>query len=245
MLLGKLETRAQRHIGGIERQEWPAISFQEISESFAVEKMPVVEFSSHVAAIEIGRGQPSHVEGREQPPHQLPLNILFEKSVLEIRKYAVAVESVVGRRKTAARYGGNVIHLIHQSPGLALPDNLGARQLFQDTIGQGRRACPAAGERQKHLQAVRISRVGEISEPIAALRIVMLQSGILRVMSAAISQQDGGAEYECVMNSHDVLASVISAIFPSSFPKYFSSRSKQSEGYYVLTRTCGNLIMFS
>src|SRR5207253_9682543 len=44
--------------------------------------------------------------------------------------------------------------------------------------------------------------MGEISEPIAALRIVMLNSGILRVMSATDSTQNGGPEHECVTNSH-------------------------------------------
>src|SRR5882672_12549950 len=160
--------------------------------------MPVVEFRRHVAAIEIGRSQPSPVQRRAHPPHQLALNILIEKFVLEISKDAVAIERVIGGRKTAARYGGDVIHLIQQSPVLALPDNLRARQLFQDAIAQGGSPCPTAGECQKYLQAVRISRVGEISETIAALWIVMVQSRILRVMSTAAFQQNAGAEHECV-----------------------------------------------
>src|SRR5437867_8314744 len=135
MLLGKLKARAQRHVRGIERKELAAVSLQEITIGFAAEKMLVVEFRHHVAAIEIGRGHPSPVHGRAHPPYQLALNVLIKKFVLEIRKDAVAIKRVVGRRKTAARYGRNVIHLIQQSPVLALPENLGASQLVQDAIG--------------------------------------------------------------------------------------------------------------
>src|SRR6266446_7214766 len=214
MLLGKLKARAQRHVRGIEPQEWTAVSFQEITVSFAPKKMLAVEFRRHVAAIEIGRSQPSPVQRRTHPPHQLALNILIEKFVLKISKDAVAIERVIGGRKTAARYGGNVIHLIQQASVLALPGNLGARQLFQDAIGQGGSPCPTAGECQKYLQAVRISGVGEISETIAALWIVMLQSRILHIMSAAGSQQHDRAEYECEVNSHSLVVTMVSLIFP-------------------------------
>src|SRR5438876_10583331 len=163
--------------------------------------MLVVVFRRHVAAIEIGRSQPSPVQGRAHPPHQSALNILIEKFVLKIRKDSIATERVIGRRKTAARNGGNVIHLIQQASALALPDNLGARQLFQDAIGQGGSPCSTAGECQKYLQAVRISGVREISETIAALWIVMVHSRVVRVMSTADFQQNAGAEHECVRNS--------------------------------------------
>jgi hypothetical protein len=175
--------------------------FQEVSVSFASKKMLVVKFRGHVSAIEIGRSQPSPTQRRAYPPDQLALNVLIEKFVLEISKDAVAIERVVGGRKTAARYGGDVIHLIQQSSALALPDNLGVRQLCQDAIGQGGSPCPTAGECQKYLQAVRISGVGEISEAVTALRIVMREAVILRVMSAADFQQNAGAEHECVTKS--------------------------------------------
>src|SRR5258706_3521559 len=111
----------------MERQDWWAFLLKKITESFPSKKMTVVEFRCHVAAIEIGGGQPSPIQGRAQPPHQLALNILIEKFVLKISKDAVAVERVIGGRKTAARYSGNVIHLVQQSSMLALPDNSGAR----------------------------------------------------------------------------------------------------------------------
>src|ERR1041384_1433060 len=137
MFLGKLETRAQRHVGGIERQERAAVSLQEITVGFAAEKMPVVVFRRHVAAIEIGRSQASPVQGGAQPPQQVSLNVLIEKFALEVGKDTVAMESVVSRRKAASRHGGDVVHFVQQSPALALPDDLGPCQLFQDAIRQG------------------------------------------------------------------------------------------------------------
>src|SRR5439155_7652677 len=76
--------------------------------------------------------------------------------------------------------------------------------------------CPAAGECKKYLQAVRISGAGEISEAIAALQIVMLQPRILRTMSAAGSQQNNRAEYECEVNSHLLVVTMASLMFPST-----------------------------
>ena len=189
LVLDKLKGGVQRNVRGVERQKGTAISLHQIFESLSPKQMPVVKLGGHVAAVVVRRGQPVPVGRQTEPPKEIQLKIAVEEFALKVGEDRVAVECVIGRRKTAAGHRRDVIHLIQQSPSFPFPNDLRVGQRFQHAVRQRRGARPAAGKRQEHLQAVRVAGVREIPKPVAATRVAVRQPRIRRVVSATSGKQ--------------------------------------------------------
>ena len=191
LILGEFETRAQRHIAGIDRHKGTPSLRDQIAIGAMMKNLVVEIFGHQIDPAEFRRRGARQVDRGEHLAGEFSLNIPFQKPALEIAENSVAVEGVVGGSETAAGHGGNNVDFVEQAPGLSFSGDFSVGEVLKDAIGHGGGTGAAAREGHDNQHVVGLVGAGEIRETIAIGRVMPIQRHVRRVMRAACGQQDG------------------------------------------------------